>query len=101
MITITALIRVKKGAEAPMREVLQRVATYARDHEPGTVDFFVTAGLDEPNAFTTYERFVDREAMERHNAADVVKEVHRVAASILDAPIILETGEEIASKQSQ
>jgi hypothetical protein len=36
--------------------------------------------------------------MEKHNGADVVKEVHRVAASILAAPTILEIGEEIASK---
>jgi quinol monooxygenase YgiN len=98
MITITALIRVKKGTESVMREALMRVVDYVRTHEPGTIDFFVTAGLTEPNAFTTYERFSNADAMEKHNASAVVKEVHRVAKPILEAPVILETGEEIASK---
>jgi quinol monooxygenase YgiN len=99
MITITAVIRVRKGTESVMRDALCQVAAYVRDHQPGTIDFFVSAGVREPNVFTTYERFTDQNAMEAHCALEVVKQVHRVAAPILEAPITLESGEEIASKQ--
>jgi len=99
MITITAVIRVRKGSESSMRDALLRVVEYVRDHEPKTLDFFVTAGIEEPNVFTTYERFADRAAMEAHNASEVVKNVHRTAAPILEGTIILEIGEEIASSR--
>jgi quinol monooxygenase YgiN len=99
MITITAVIRVKTGTETLMREALLRVAEYVRDYEPKTVDFFVTAGVEEPNVFTTYERFADNESMEAHNASPVVKEVHRIAAPILEGTMVLETGTEIASSR--
>ncbi len=99
MITITAIIRVKQGTEAAMRQALLQVAAYARDHEPGTVDFYVTVDANEPSVFITYERFVDAAAMEAHNASAAVKQVHQVASGILEAPLILETGIEIASKR--
>jgi quinol monooxygenase YgiN len=99
MITITAVIRVKMGTEATMRKALLQVVEHVRNQEPNTIDFFVTVGVTEPNVFTTYERFADREAMEAHNASQVVKELHRVAAPILQAPIVLETGQEIASSR--
>lgn len=97
MITITAVIRVKRGAEAAMRKALMEVVEHVRIQEPKTIDFFVSVGVTEPNVFTTYERFVDYEAMEAHNASTVVKEVHRVAQPILESAIVLETGMEIAS----
>jgi quinol monooxygenase YgiN len=99
MIAITAVIRVKAGTEAVMREALMQVVEHVRTQEPNTIDFFISVGITEPNVFTTYERFVDHEAMEAHNASQVVKEVHRVAAPILEAPIVLETGQEIASSR--
>lgn len=101
MITITAVIRVKRGTESLMHEALSRVADYVRDNEPKTIDFFVSVGVNEPNVFTTYERFADRAAMEAHNGSQVVKEVHRIAAPILDGKMILETGNEIASTRDR
>jgi quinol monooxygenase YgiN len=99
MITITAVIRVKRGMESVMRDALLRVVEHVRYYEPDTVDFFVAAGLEESNVFATYERFANREAMEKHNASDVVKEVHRIAAPILEETMVLETGQEIASSR--
>jgi quinol monooxygenase YgiN len=99
MITITAVIRVKTGTETTMRKALLQVVEHVRNQEPNTIDFFVSAGVTEPNIFTTYERFADREAMEAHNASQVVKDVHRIAAPILEVPIMLEICQEVASSR--
>jgi len=98
MITITAVIRVKPGTEAIMWAALEKVAANVRANEPKTVSFFISVSLSAPNVFTTYERFVDREAMDAHNGADVVKELHRLAQPILAAPVLLEIGEERFAK---
>lgn len=98
MITITAVIRVKPGTESIMWEALQKVAANVRENEPKTIGFFIAQSTADPNVFTTYERFVDREAMEAHNAAAIVKELHRLAQPILAEPVILEIGEERFAK---
>ena len=100
MITITAVIRVKPGTESVMRAGFAAVAAFVRDCEPDAVSFFISSGLAQPHVFTTYERFVDRAAMEAHNNSKVVKELHSMAAPILDGPIVLEIGEEMFAKNS-
>jgi quinol monooxygenase YgiN len=98
IITITAVIRVVPGAEETLKAAFLQVAAHVRAAGPGTIDFFMTQSTATPTVFTTYERFVDRAAMEGHNAAPAVKELHRIAAPILDGPIILEIGEEFFAK---
>jgi Antibiotic biosynthesis monooxygenase len=67
MLTITAIIRAKKGHEATMRRALLHVADHVRINEPSTVGFFVSQDGADPCVFTTYERFADQAAMDRHN----------------------------------
>jgi quinol monooxygenase YgiN len=42
MITITAIIRVRKGHEQTMSKALLEVADHVRKNEAGTVGFFVS-----------------------------------------------------------
>lgn len=100
MITITAVIRVKLGTEQIMREAFEAVARFVQKEEPEAISFFISSGIVAPNVFATYERFVDRAAMEAHNNSEVVKKLHRIAGPILDGPIVLEIGEEIFTKDS-
>ena len=72
MFTITAVIRVKPGQEAAMRAALLDVASFVAANEPGTVGYFVSQSADRPELFTTYERFADRAAMDRHNKSPAV-----------------------------
>ena len=72
MMTITAIIRAKKGHEATMRRALLHVADHVRINEPSTVGFFVSQDASDPCVFTTYERFADQAAMDRHNGSDAV-----------------------------
>jgi quinol monooxygenase YgiN len=67
MISLTAIIRCKPGAEARVRAALAEVGEFASRHEPGTISFFVTEG-DVAGGFVTHERFADRQALETHNA---------------------------------
>ena len=66
MLTITAVIRARKGEERALRDALLEVADNVCANEPETVGFFISQDLEDPCVFTTYERFTDRAAMDRH-----------------------------------
>ena len=84
MLTISAIIRVKKGQEEVMKGGLLAVAENVRRHEPETIDFFVSQDPSDPTVFTTYERFVDQAAMDRHNNSATVASFYEIAKPILD-----------------
>src|SRR5271165_5098830 len=98
MFTITAIIRARPDEHSTVRNALLSVVEVVRDTEPQTVCYFVTQSADDPCVFTTFERFVDRAAMERHNASEAVARFVRDAGSHLDGAIVIHAGEELASK---
>jgi quinol monooxygenase YgiN len=98
MITITAIIRAKKGHEAGLRQALLEVADNVRANEPDTVGFFVSQDASDPCLFTTYERFTDQAAMDRHNRSAASAQFFAVAKPILDGPVTLITASEISAK---
>ena len=67
MISISAILEVKPGHEATMRNALLEMIESVKRDEPGTIGYYISQSMDEPQVFTTYERFVDRAAMDRHN----------------------------------
>ena len=98
MLTITAVIRAKKGYEQTMREALEMVAENVRLNEPGTLGFYVSQDQKDPAVFTTYERFVDQAAMDKHNSSAASQGFFEIAKPILDGEVILVTGSEICRK---
>jgi quinol monooxygenase YgiN len=98
MLTISAVIRVKKGHEDTMRRALLEVAENVRVNEPGTIGFFVSQEQENPSVFTTYERFLDQAAMDAHNDSQVVARFFGIAKPILDGDVILVTSNEISAK---
>lgn len=96
MLTITAVIRARKGTEQAMRDALLGVAAHVRAHEPATIGFYVAQRIDDPCVFTTYERFADQAAMDRHNGSEAVARFFAVAKPILDGEVALVTGTEIS-----
>jgi quinol monooxygenase YgiN len=83
MITITAVLRAQAGREADLRAALLDVADYVARNEPGTVDFFLSQGLDDPALFTTYERFADHAAMDAHNGSPAVARFFALAPDLV------------------
>jgi quinol monooxygenase YgiN len=98
MITITAIIRAKPGHDTALRQALLDVAANVRANEPDTIGFFVSQDASDPCVFTTYERFTDRAAMERHNRSEASTRFFAVAKPILDGPVTLITAAEISAK---
>ncbi|MEO0682176.1 MAG: antibiotic biosynthesis monooxygenase [Pseudomonadota bacterium] len=98
MKTITAVIRARSGHEAEMRDALLAVAAHVKANEPETVGFHISQGAEDPCLFTTYERFVDQAAMDRHNGSDATAAFFAVAKPILDGDVVLATCDEISAK---
>lgn len=98
MRTITAIIRVKQGGEAAMRAALLDVAAHVRANEPGTVGFCLSQATSDPCLFTTYERFVDDDAMDRHNGSQAVAAFFAKAKPLLDGDVILVAAGEFSAK---
>ena len=98
MLTITAIIRVKKGAEAVMRQALLDVATNVRANEPTTIGFHISQDASDPCVFTTYERFASQAAMDLHNNSAVVARFFGIAKPILDGDVTLVTSSELSAK---
>jgi quinol monooxygenase YgiN len=98
MMTITAIMRAKKGHEVTMRQALLDVAAHVRANEPGTIGFFLTQDASDPCVFTTYERFTDVQAMDRHKGSDAVARLFDIAKPILDGDVTIITAQEISAK---
>lgn len=97
MITITAVIRAKSGREVTMRDALLDVAAHVAASEPETIGFFISQSEDDPGLFTTYERFADKAAMDRHNASAAVATFFGIAKPILDGEVTLVTANEVSA----
>lgn len=98
MLTITAVIRVKKGQEDTMRRALLAVADNVRLNEPNTIGFFISQDPEDRCVFTTYERFVDQAAMDAHNNSEAVARFFGIAKPVLDGDVVLVTASEISAK---
>lgn len=98
MLTITAIIRVKPGCEQAMNDALAAVAENVRLNEPDTLGFFVSQDASDPRVFTTYERFVDQAAMDRHNGSATVARFFGLAKPMLDGEVTLVTAREVSAK---
>ncbi|MHB0772388.1 putative quinol monooxygenase [Bradyrhizobium sp. 5.13L] len=97
MITITAVIKAKSGQEVTMRDALMAVAENVAANEPDTIGFFISQSEEDPCVFTTYERFVDKAAMDRHNSSAVVATFFGIAKPILDGEVTLVTSKEVSA----
>jgi quinol monooxygenase YgiN len=98
MLTITAIIRVKRGHETAMRQALLEVAASVRANETTTVGYYISQDTTDPRVFTTYERYVDRAAMDRHNNSEAVARFFSVARPIIDGEVTLVAGTELSTK---
>ncbi len=97
MITITAVIKAKSGHQVTMRDALMAVAENVAANEPDTIGFFISQSEDDPCVFTTYERFADKAAMDRHNSSAVVATFFGIAKPILDGEVTLVISTEVSA----
>lgn len=100
MLTITAIIRAKSGQQEAMKNALLTVAANVQAHEPDTISFFIAQDASDPCVFTTYERFSDQAAMDRHNQSDTVARFFGIAKPMLDGDVTLVTAHEVFAKKA-
>jgi|SRR5947207_897523 quinol monooxygenase YgiN len=100
MLAITAIIRAKEGCETAMREALLEVVRSVRAHEPATVGYYISQDATDPCVFTTYERYVDRAAMDRHNNSEAIVRFFSIAKPMIDGEVTLVTGTELSAKSN-
>ena len=74
------------------------VAENVRMSEPGTLGFYISQDQKDPRVFTTYERFVDQSAMDKHNGSAATARFFTIAKPILDGDVVLVTATEISKK---
>ena len=98
MLTITAIIRAKKGHEETVRQALLDHAANVERNEPNTIGFYISQDPNDPCVFATYERFTDQEALDNHNNSESVAKFFAIAGPILDGDVTLLTAEEISFK---
>ena len=68
MMTITAIIRAQPGHADTVRRALLAVIESVRRDEPDTINYYVSQSADDPNLFTTFERFRDQAERQRIKA---------------------------------
>jgi quinol monooxygenase YgiN len=98
MVTITAIIRARPNAQDIVRYALLSVVEAVRETEPQTGGYFVTQSVDDQCVSTTFERFADRIAMERHNASPALVRFLQRTRLHLDGDVVIHVSEEIASR---
>ena len=98
MLTITAVIRARTGHEEVVEQALRAVLAEVKANEPGTLAYFVSRSSDDPAVFTTFERFVDAAAMQRHNDSGAVADFVAATRDSLDGPVVLHSCRELDAK---
>ena len=98
MITLNAILRAKPGCADELERALVEIGDYVARHEPGTAGFYVGRDSEDPLNFNTYERFVDRQAMDAHNESAYRAEWGAKYGALLDGGVTHYICEEIFSK---
>ncbi len=98
MMTITAVIRAKVGQERVVERALRAVVAAVKAGEPGTLAYVVSQDRDDPTIFTTFERFVDEAAMDKHNQSRAVADFVAATRDSLDGPVLLHSCRELDAK---
>lgn len=98
MMTLTAIIRAKPGQAETVKRALLDVIDSVRRDEPDTVNYHVGQSAEDPHLFTTFERFRDRAAMERHNGSAAVAAFVRDAGPALVDKVVIHVCNELAAK---
>ena len=98
MKTITAILRARPGTEATMRDALLKMADHVRANEPETIGYHISQDASDPCVFTTYERFADQAAMDRHGNSPALAEFFETTNPVLDGAVIIHMGDEISAK---
>jgi len=99
MYGLSAILKARKGKEQILEKALRDIVEHVARYEAGTIEYYVGRDLSDPTVFTTYERYINREAMDAHNSSAECAAFYETINPILDGDVILVEAEELVAKQ--
>ncbi|MSO69209.1 MAG: antibiotic biosynthesis monooxygenase [Alphaproteobacteria bacterium] len=100
MIFLNAIFRAKPGKGDALQAALGEMTAHVIQNEPGTAGFYVCRDGEDPSRFITYERFVDRAALEAHNTSAYRDQWVALYGALIDGDLVRYIGHETAAKHS-
>lgn len=96
MLTVVAVLKAKQGSEKEMEDALTAIVPKVATEE-GTLAYVLHRAKKEPGKFLMYEKYPDKDALNRHSATPHFMELFGAIAPLLDGNPTIEIFEEIAA----
>jgi len=96
MLTVVAVLKAKQGREKEMEDALAGIVPKV-EAEEGTLAYVLHRAKKEPGKFLLYEKYRDKDALNRHSATPYFMELFGTIGPLLDGNPSIEVFEEITA----
>ena len=96
MLTVVAVLRAKEGKEKEMEAALLAVVPKVAA-EDGTLAYVLHRDKKDPKKFLFYEKYRDKDALNRHSSTPYFLEMFGAIGPLLDGNPAIDIYEELAS----
>lgn len=96
MIVLTAVIQAKPGKEQELQSLLTSLFPQVKQEE-GVIEYRLHTSKSVPGKFFFYEKYQDKQAMDRHASTPYLKDAFRKFDGLVSEKPQVELFEEIAS----
>jgi quinol monooxygenase YgiN len=96
MLIVVAVLKAKQGSEKEMEDALMGIVPKV-EAEEGTMAYILHRAKKEPGKFLLYEKYQDKDALNRHSATSYFMELFGTIGPLLDGNPSIEVYEEIAA----
>lgn len=94
MIIVAATLQTVEGKGDEFEQEFRKLVPQVLN-DPGTIAYAVHRSLNDPTKFFVYEKYEDREALQKHGATAHFREFSRATASMLQGRPTVELYNEI------
>ena len=85
-LTVISHVRVRKGYEAIVRDMLQKLVIASRA-EPGCLEYSLHESITDPTLYVIYQVWDNEQALAAHSNSQHTAGFRRAAPGVLDGPI--------------
>ncbi len=96
MLIFIGVGRIKPGKMGQALEAVNAFMPKIRT-EPGTLEYTVYRGVDDPNMLAFFEKYEDQDAQAAHGSSEEMKAFQQAFMPCIDGPPIMGVVEEVAS----
>ena len=95
MLIVIATMKAKTGMEQELEQALKSIIPHV-EKEKDTLMYTLHRSKKDPGKFLFYEKYTDKEALQKHSATPHFKELFGKIASLLDGAPLIDMYEEVA-----